>query len=80
MSELLILDMVEKHYVTDQIVLTIGYDISNLENTRIREEDDGEITIDYYGREVPKHAHGTIRLDHKTSSTNIMKEKVLELL
>ena len=80
MSELLILDMVEKHYVTDQIVLTIGYDISNLENSRIREEYDGEITIDYYGREVPKHAHGTIRLDHKTSSTKIIKEKILELL
>ena len=80
MTELLILDMVEKHFLTDQIVLTIGYDISNLENSKIREEYDGEITIDYYGREVPKHAHGTIHLDHKTSSTKIIKEKVLELL
>ena len=80
MTELLILDMVEKHFLTDQIVLTIGYDISNLENSKIREEYEGEITIDYYGREVPKHAHGTIHLDHKTSSTKIIKEKVLELL
>ena len=79
MAELLTLDMVEKHYVTDQIVLTIGYDIENLTNSKIRELYDGEITKDFYGREVPKHAHGTIRLDHKTSSTKVITKELMKL-
>lgn len=79
MTELLVLDMVNKHYKTDHIVLTIGYDISNLTDYKIKNEYDGEITVDYYGREVPKHAHGTIRLDHHTSSTKIIKENVMIL-
>ena len=73
MTELLTLDMVDKHYVTDEIVLTIGYDISNLENFS------GEIKKDYYGRNTPKPAHGTIRLDHATSSTKIIMQAVMEL-
>jgi len=80
MSELLVLDMASKHYLTDHIVLTIGYDICNLEDENIRKQYTGEITKDYYEREIPKHAHGTIRLDHFTSSTKIIKEKIIELL
>lgn len=79
MAELLTLDMVRKHYVTDQIVLTIGYDISNLTNNKIMRLYDGEITTDYYGRKVPKHSHGTIRLDHKTSSTKIITNELMKL-
>ena len=79
MAELLVLDMVNKHYKTDHIVLTIGYDISNLTNYKIKSEYTGEITIDHYGREVPKHAHGTIRLDHHTSSTKIIKDNIITL-
>ena len=79
MTELLTLDLVEKHYVTDQIVLTIGYDISNLENKNISDTYNGEIKKDYYGRLVPKDAHGTIRLDHKTSSTTTIMKSVMEL-
>ncbi len=79
MSELLILEMTSKHYMTNHIVLTIGYDISNLENQRIKDEYIGEITKDFYGREIPKHAHGTIRLDYFTSSIKIIKKKVIEL-
>ncbi len=79
MTELLTLDMVDKHFVTDQIVLTIGYDTSNLENPKIASKYSGEIKKDFYGREVPKSAHGTIRLDHQTSSTKLIMDSVLKL-
>ena len=79
MADLLSLDLVEKRVVTDQIVLDIGYDISNLTDPKIKRIYDGEISYDPYGRPVPKHAHGTINIDHKTSSTKILTDKILEL-
>ena len=79
MTELLTLDLVEKNVVTNQMVLTIGYDIDNLINPEIKNSYKVEITRDRYGRKVPKHAHGTINLDHKTSSTKIISEAVMEL-
>ena len=77
MTELLVLDLVDRNLVTNQIVLTVGYDIDNLTNKNIDYK--GEVTIDRYGRSVPKHAHGTINLDHKTSSNKIIGEAVMEL-
>lgn len=77
MAELLALDLVDKKLVTDQLVLTVGYDIENINNNRINYK--GEITIDRYGRNIPKHAHGTINLDHKTSSTKIIEKMATEL-
>ena len=77
MTELLVLDLVDRNLLTNQIVLTVGYDIENLTNKNIDYK--GEITIDRYGRSVPKHAHGTINLDHKTSSNKIIGEAVMEL-
>ncbi len=79
MIELLTLDMVEKHLCTDQIVLTIGYDVSNLTDSKISRLYQGEITSDFYGREVPKASHGTIRIDHQTSSTRIISKELLKL-
>ncbi len=73
MSELLTLDMASKDYLTDLIVIHIDYDISSLDNY------DGEIKKDFYGRIVPKPAHGTIRIDHMTKSTDIIRDKVVEL-
>ena len=73
MTDNLVLDLVKKNLVTDQLVLTIGYDISSAEYYA------GEIVEDRYGRKVPKSAHGTINIDHKTSSTKIITEKTLEL-
>ncbi len=72
MIDLLSLEMVEKNVVSDNIVLTVGYDITSPSY-------DGEYSIDRYGRTVPKSAHGTVRLPYKTSSSKIMSEKVLEL-
>lgn len=72
-------NLVNKEKVTNQIVLTIGYDISNLTDPKIRQNYKGEITFDQYGRMIPKHSHGTINLDHKTSSSKILIQKTIEL-
>lgn len=79
MTDLLVLDLVEKKLVTDQMILTIGYDIDNLTNAKIRNHYKGEVTTDRYGRKVPKHAHGTANLDRQTSSTQIILNAVMDL-
>jgi len=79
MTDLLVLDLVEKGLVTDQIVLTIGYDVENITNTAISSKYSGEIVIDRYGRQIPKHSHGTQNLKKKTSSTNAILSAVTEL-
>ncbi|MCF0177364.1 MAG: DNA methylase, partial [Bacteroidales bacterium] len=56
MAENMALDLLEKHLVADQLVLTIGYDIENLTNPAIREAYHGDIATDHYGRQVPKHS------------------------
>ena len=79
MLDLLVLELVSKKKVCDQLVLTIGYDIENLNDSMISRLYDGEITTDFYGRSVPKHGHGTIRLDYQTSSGDIIMQKGMEL-
>lgn len=79
MTDLLVLDMVDKRLVTDQMVLTVGYDIENLINPDIKAKYHGPITIDHYGRQVPKHAHGTINLKRPTSSTKQIIDAVMDL-
>lgn len=79
MVDLLVLDLVDRELMTDQIVLTVGYDISNLTDPKIRRFYKGEITTDYYGREVPKHAHGTANVGRYTSSTRMITDAVMEL-
>lgn len=74
MTDLLVMDLVEKGLVTDQIVLHLGYDIENLNDPDRRKSYRGEVTADFYGRKVPKPARGTARLDPPTSSTR----KILE--
>lgn len=79
MSEALVLDLVDKGFVTDQIVMTVGYDIESLTRSEIREHYHGEITTDLYGREIPKQAHGTINLDRKSASTKLIREAAVKL-
>ena len=74
-----VLDMVEKGIVTDQIVITIGYDIENLTDSTIRAQYHGEVTTDFYGRKVPKHAYGTANLKRKTSSSRIITDATMDL-
>lgn len=69
MVDLLVLDLVEKKLVTNQLVLTIGYDIENLSDPAKRAAYKGAVNTDYFGRKVPKHAHGTIHLEQYTAST-----------
>lgn len=80
MTEMLVLDLVSKNLVTDQIVLTIGYDRENLLDSSRMSKYKGEFSFDQYGRKIPKHAHGTVNLDSYTSSTNVIVRAVLELL
>jgi DNA polymerase V len=79
MTDLLVLDLVDKRLVTDQLVLTVGYDIENLTNLEIRKLYHGAITTDHYGRSVPKAAHGTINLGRQTSSTKLILDTITEL-
>ncbi len=79
MAEQLSLDLVKKDLITSKLVLTIGYDVDNLKNPEINRLYNGEITLDRYGRKVPKHGHGTINIDHKTSSTKLITDAVVEL-
>lgn len=69
MADLLVLDLVDKGLVTDQIVVTVGYDIENLTDPERSKKYHGAIVRDHYGRQIPKHAHGTANLDGHTSST-----------
>lgn len=79
MMELLALDLVDKGLLTNQIVLTVGYDIENLSDPERRKAYKGEITVDGYGREIPKHAHGTGNLPFSTASTRLTTDCVLEV-
>lgn len=75
MADMLSLDLVDKGLVTKQIVMTVSYDKQSLADGNYK----GEITYDYYGRAVPKHAHGTINLDRYTSSTRRLVDAAMEL-
>lgn len=79
MVDQLVLDLVDKGLATDQIVLTVGYDIDNLKDPALKKSYQGEIKTDRYGRNVPKHAHGTAGLNGYTSSTRRITMAVLEL-
>lgn len=79
MTELLVLDLVDKGLITNQIVLTVGYDIENLSSTDSKNTYNGEITIDHYGRKTPKVAHGTTNLKEHTSSLKEIMTAMVEL-
>ena len=79
MADNLALDLVSKKLLTEQLVMTIVYDIENLTNPSISNKYFGEITIDSYGRKIPKHSHGTINLNQLTSSSNIITEGFINL-
>lgn len=69
MAERLSLDLVSKHFVASGLVLHVGYDISNNHYK-------GEMSVDFYGRKMPRHAHGTVKFKIATSSSKIMRESV----
>jgi len=79
MTDLLVLDLVKKKLVTDQLTLTIGYDRESLSDPEIRSKYKGEVTTDHYGRRIPRHAHGTVNLNRQTSSTRLITDAVMGL-
>ena len=79
MADLLALGMVEKHLVADQVILTLGYDVSNLATPERRAKYSGGTRINHYGREVPKEAHGSVHLGRHTSSSRQIVEAVDDL-
>lgn len=74
MADALALDLFEKGLVTNQLVLTVGYDIENLVNEKTRVKYTGEIAIDHYGRRIPKSAHGTWNLSAYTALSSELTE------
>ena len=79
MADSISMDLLDKGLVTDQLVVTVGYDRTSLENPEIRAKYHGPVVKDYYGREVPKSAHGTANLDRQTSSTSLIMTAVENL-
>ena len=79
MADAISMDLLDKGLVTDQLVVTVGYDRTSLENPEIRAKYHGPVVKDYYGREVPKSAHGTANLDRQTSSTTLIMTAVENL-
>ena len=79
MAEAMALDLVAKRLVTDQLLLTVSYDAECLTRPEIREKYHGEITTNYYGKAVPKHAHGTFNFDKPTSSSKLIMDGTAEL-
>ena len=79
MADMLALDLVDKRLMTNQIVLTVGYDIDNLRDPVLRKKYHGEIKTDRYGRAIPKHAHGTVNLKKYSSSARQITKAAMEL-
>lgn len=79
MADAVSFDLIDRRLVTDQIVLTIGYDSESLKNKSISSTYCGKVKKDSYGRTVPTHAHGTINIESPTSSARILIEKITEL-
>ena len=79
MAEAMALKLVSRRLVTSQLIITVNYDRECLENPDIRALYNGEVTKDYYGRMVPKHAHGTVNLKQQTSSSRLIMQAAEEL-
>lgn len=79
MADSVALDLVEKGLVTNQITLTVGYDVENLADPERRARYHGKISIDHYGRQIPYHAHGTCNFEQHTSSSRLIIDHVRQL-
>ncbi|MBP5671603.1 MAG: hypothetical protein J6X49_04370 [Victivallales bacterium] len=79
MADGLVLELVEKHLVTDQMTITVGYDVANLANKERRHNYAGPVVSDHYGRLLPKEAHGSINLGQWTSSSRIIIDAMTRL-
>lgn len=79
MADALVLEMVQKRFVTDQIALYVGYDTSCFENEGVLREYGGEIVTDAYGRKKPKSVHGSLNLGGYSCSSRLIMQAVSDL-
>ena len=79
MTDMLVLSLTEKHLMTDQMVLHVGYDTVNLATPEQKRAYKGPTKINHYGREVPKSGHGSVNLGKYSSSSNLIIEAVADL-
>ena len=79
MIDALVLNLIKKKLVTKQIAITIDYDVENLTRPEIKKEYKGEITLDAYGREIPKHSNGRINLEKNTGAISEIMAAALSL-
>lgn len=79
MADQLALDLVDKELVTKQLTLTVGYDRENFQDPERRKRYHGAVTRDPYGREIPKHAHGTVNLEMSTASAKALIDAAASL-
>lgn len=79
MADAVSLELLDKKLLTDQLVITVGYDVESLRNPDITARYHGRTTTDHYGRKVPAHSHGTINLDRPTCAADILISKTAEL-
>ena len=73
MADALALDLVDKGLATNQMVLTVGYDRENLDDSQRSRSYHGPVTTDRYGRRIPKHAVGTENFPYTSSASELMK-------
>lgn len=79
MADALSLDLIKKGITADQLVLTVGYDIENLDSPEKLKSYDGEVKSDFYGRLLPKSAHGSVDLERRTASSRLIRKAAAEL-
>ena len=79
MADNLALNLTDKGLKTNQIILTICFDVESLQRPDIMERYKGEIGVDWYGRPAPKHAHGTFNLSQYTSSAKMITEGAVSI-
>ena len=78
MVDAIALDLVEKRCVSDQLILYVGYDRESLTSPEGKHYT-GPVSVDWYGRKVPKSAHGTANLHRFTSSSRLIGMAILAL-
>lgn len=79
MADQLALELVDQGLTTDQLTLTVGYDVENLRDPVRKKQYHGEVRTDRHGRQIPRHAHGTANLEGHTASSRRITAAVLEL-
>ena len=79
MTDSLVLDLVSKGLATDQLVLSVGYDVENLKTPEARSSFDGAVARDWYGRAAPQGTHGSVNLEGFTASTKQLTRAAVAL-